>query len=445
VNYTELSCRRALAPVTAWASAVLMSTSALALATPTDAPTSFEAPPQQPPAVLLPESMVSGANYHVDDPVQSDGLMNHYVVESKFGRFDAYGRTRLAIRIHEVAALTELAKTSTIEVAAGGVGRGVESQLETVAGVVANPVKTVTGIPKGIAHLFHGYIDQGNETIGDAKSTAGSATGTGGRTSAVTDKTTSEVKHYAERYLGLTAAERHWYEKLRVDPYTDNAALRSAIHKNANIDAAAGFGMKFVGIPSIPGIGDVHELLYAIYNEEPATIRARNRVTLAGYGLQPGEIDRWQNTLVLNPTRQILLLKAAAALNGVEGRGELFRHALGLTSDVEAQVYLQSVFLLVLAHSKQPVVAILPGLRLPAARRADGHIVVCGAFEAVYWTADVATGEEQIRQTLLQSDSGVRELWLAGTASDRARAELRARGWDLQESVQEPATVTTVN
>jgi hypothetical protein len=405
----------------------------------------YELPPRQPPAALLPESMVSGADYHVVDPVQCDGLMNHYVVESKFGRFDAYGRTRLAIRIHEVAALTELAKTPAIEVVAGGVGRGVESQLETVVGVVERPITTVTGIPKGIAHLFHGFVDQGNEAIGDAKSTTGSATGSGGRTSAAADKTASAVKNYADRYLGLTAAERRWYERLRVDPYTDNAALRSTIHKNANIDAAAGFGMKFVGLPSIPGIGNIHELTHAIYNEDPATIRARNRVTLANYGLQPGEIDRWQNSLVLSPTRQILLMQSAATLDGVEGRGELFRHALGLTSDVEAQVYLQSVGLLVLAHRKQPVTAILPGVRLPAARRADGHIVVCGAFESVYWTADVASGEEQIRQALLQSDAGVRELWLSGTASDRARAELSARGWNLQESVQEPATVTTVN
>ena len=77
----------------------------------------------------------------------------------------------------------------------------------------------------------------------------------------------------------------------------------------------------------------------AVYKEDPATIRARSRATLAGYGLEAGEIDRWQNTPVLSPTRQLLLLKAAAVLNGVDGRGELFRRAMGLTTDAEAQVY----------------------------------------------------------------------------------------------------------
>jgi hypothetical protein len=106
---------------------------------------------------------------------------------------------------------------------------------------------------------------------------------------------------------------------------------------------------------------------------------------------------------------------------------------MGLTSDGEAQVYLQSVELLVLAHRKQPMAGILAGVRLPAARRADGSIVVCGAFDAVYWTADVERGEQQIRRILRPGVAGTRELWLNGSASDRVREELRERGWTLRE------------
>jgi hypothetical protein len=403
------------------------------------APDEFEVPPDLSPAELLPASMASGTNYHVVDPVRSDGLMRHYVIDSKFGEYEAYGRIALAYRIHEVAALTELAKTTTVEVAAGGVGRGVKSQVDTAVSVVEHPIKTVTGIPKGIAHLFHGYADEAKETTASAKKSTDSDSG-GDSTSTATVKSEKAVKNYANRYLGLTAAERHWYEKLAVDPYTNNATLRKAIHKVAKVDAAAGFGMHFVGIPSIPGIGDIHQVVQAIYKEDPATIRARNKVTLAGYGLDESEISRWQNSLVFSPTRQILFMKAAASLDGVEGRGELFRHAMGLESDVEAQIYLQSMGLLVLAHQKQPITAILPGLRLPAGRRADGQIVVSGAFESVYWTAGVARGEQQIRETLGQSAAGARELWLEGSLSERAQAELHDRGWKIQEiSPAEPA------
>ena len=402
-----------------------------------DASASFEVPPELAPDALLPASMISGTNFHIVDPVPSDGLMRRYTIDSKFGGFTAYGRAALEVRLHEIAALTELSKTSTIEVAAGGVGRGIGTQVQTAVGVVAHPVATITGVPKGIAHLFHGYVDEGKEAAGKAQKVAASAASGAGTPSSTVAQGESAAKHYASRYFGLTAAERHWYEKLGVDPYTDNAVLRKAIHHIATLDAAAGFGLKFVGIPSIPGIGDIHEVMDAVYKEDPATIRARTRATLAGYGLDRSEIERWQNVLVLSPTRQVLLLKLAAALETVDGRGELFRHAMGLISDGEAQVYLQSVQLLVLAHRKQPIASILAGVRLPAARRADGSLVVCGAFDAVYWTADVERGAQQIRQIVTQSGAGARELWLDGSASERVRKELRERGWTLREVAQD--------
>jgi len=412
---------------------VLLASGLVSVAVASDSSAGFEVAPDLAPSVLLPASMVSGTHFQVVEPVQSDGLMHVYTIDSKFGQFDAYGRAALEVRIHEIAALTEISKTSTIEVAAGGVGRGVGTQVQTAVGVVAHPVATITGIPKGIAHLFHGYVDEGKEAVGKAQNVAAPTAGAAATRSTAVAQGESAAKRYASRYFGLTSAERHWYEKLGVDPYTDNAVLRKAIHKIATVDAAAGFGMRFVGIPSIPGIGDIHQVMEAVYKEDPATIRARTKTTLAGYGLDRSEIERWQNVLVLSPTRQVLLLKLAAALDAVDGRGELFRHAMGLTSDGEAQVYLQSVELLVLAHRKQPIASILAGVRLPAARRADGSIVVCGAFDAVYWTADVERGEQQIRRILTPGVAGTRELWLNGSASDRVREELRERGWTLRE------------
>src|ERR1700676_2226031 len=312
---------RVLAPICM----VLLSSGLMSVAVASDSSVGFEVAPDLAPSVLLPASMVSGTHFQVVEPVQSDGLMHVYTIDSKFGQFDAYGRAALEVRIHEIAALTEISKTSTIEVAAGGVGRGVGTQVQTAGGVVAHPVATISGIPKRIAHLFHGYVDEGKDAAGKAKIVAATTAGAAATRSTAVAQGESAAKRYASRYFGLTSAERHWYEKLGVDPYTDNAVLRKAIHKIATVDAAAGFGMRFVGIPSIPGIGDIHQVMEAVYEEDPATIRARTKTTLAGYGLDRREIERWQNVLVLSPTRQVLLLKLAAALDAVDGRGELVR------------------------------------------------------------------------------------------------------------------------
>jgi hypothetical protein len=395
----------------------------------------FESPPDQSVEALLPDSMAAGENFKVQDPVHSDGLVHRFVLDSRFGAFDAYGRIDLELRIREVAALTQLSKISSLDAVASGVGNGVMSEVSTVTDVAKRPVETITGIPRGISHLFRGVVAEGREAASDVKGAANSANGSGQSQSAV-DKSKVAAEHYADRYFGGTAADRRWYKKLGVDPYTSNQVLRQAVHKDAKIDASAAFGMRFVALPEIAGLGIARHAMDAIYNEDPAVLRARQREALTALGLTPVEVEHWQNNLVLSPTRQTLLLEASRSLDGVAGRAELFRHAMGLTSETEAKVYLRSVGLLVVVHRQQPLASVLPGVRLPAARLADGRIVVCGAFEAVYWTADVAEGERGIRESLPEGTGAApREIWLEGAVSERARSEFEQLGWRIHENV----------
>jgi hypothetical protein len=402
----------------------------------------FETVPDESPAALLPARLAAGTDFHVLDPVHGDGLMYRFVIDSRFGKFEAYGRAALELRVREVLALSELARTSNVEIFAGGVGHGVETEVNTAFGVIGNPVGTVVGIPKGIAHLFQGYTAQGQELLAEAGHVANSSSSTAATRNDI-KKGEDAAKGYAERYLGVTAAERRWYRRLGVSPYTDNTVLRDAVRRAARTEAIGSFGVKFAGLPAIPGIDLTQRAVDAIYNEDPAAVRARNRKTIAGYGLHPDEIEHWLNAPLLNPARQVVLLTLAGQLDGVAGRGELFRHSLGLTSNAEVQVYLLSMGLLVRAHRSHALASIAPQVRLPSAQRADGRVVVCGSFEAVYWTEEVAKAEEQLRTSLsVEARVAGRELWLAGTLSDRARNELQALGWELHEVPPEPSDDT---
>ena len=55
----------------------------------------FEVPPAEPAAASLPPALSAGTDFHVREPVESDGLMRHYIIDSKFGEFTAYGPRRL--------------------------------------------------------------------------------------------------------------------------------------------------------------------------------------------------------------------------------------------------------------------------------------------------------------------------------------------------------------
>jgi hypothetical protein len=134
--------------------------------------------------------------------------------------------------------------------------------------------------------------------------------------------------------------------------------------------------------------------------------------------------------LLLSPTRQNVLVEIAKSLEGVAGRDELFRHAMTVTSVEEVEVFMRSAALLPALHAKRPLAQILPGVRIPAARLADGRVLVAAAFDAGYWTADVAEYEAALHKAI---GSGPCELWLTGSISDRAREELKQRGWEVHD------------
>ncbi|HTY95319.1 MAG TPA: hypothetical protein VMC02_15635, partial [Steroidobacteraceae bacterium] len=378
----------------------------------------FEEPPDESPAASLAAAQRRGDAFQVQDPVHSDGLMHHYVVESRFGVFPAYGTDALGVRLREVAALQTLAGTSDADVVLKSILRGTRESVETVVQVATNPVGAILGIPRGVAHLLGGYRAEAEEVTRQ-----GGAGPQGMRQSA------QSAKQYADRYLGLGAAERRWYGKLGVDPYTDNEVLRKAVRHLAKVDAGVSLGMRFAPV-GIPFAGEARRALDAIYNESPAVLRKRRREALAAFGLKPEEVRQFENTMLLNPTRQTRLVNDVQALEGVEGREELLRHAIGVTSQEEIEVFLQSAAMLLRFHARRPVARILPGLRIPAAQLSDGGIVVFGSFDAVYWTADVA-GYAQVLDT--EAPGSRRELRLAGSVSARARREIEQRGWSVQD------------
>jgi len=310
----------------------------------------FEQAPQEAPSVSLPSAQVSGGDFHIQDPVLSDGLMHHYVVESRFGSFPALGKAALEVRLREVAALATIARTSDSEVVLKSVVRGMQDDVRTL------------------------------------------------------------------------------------NPYTPNEVLRRAIQRLAKIDGAAGTAMRFAPI-GVPFAGEARRALDTIYNEDPAVLRKRRHDALVSYGLSATEVDRFENAALLNPTRQTLLVNAVESLSGVDSRVELLRHAMSVTTEDEIEVFLESTRMLIQFHAQTPVKSILPGVRVPAARLADGRVAVFGSFDAVYWTQEVARYAGEFHDAVSAQDVAKLDVWLAGAVSPRARQELEARGWSVHATV----------
>ncbi len=412
------------------------------VATATSIAQDYETPPDQAAAQALPAEVLAGPEHSVADPVRSDGVMNRYALVSRFGSYDVHGRALLAIRIQEIGALAELDRVSKSEVFLKAVGRSVTAPLQTAVDFVEKPVETVTGVPRGVANLFKTYRLKAREATGKAKEAAGKAKSAADGTSEdrkdtlakAGEKAMSEAKSYALRHLGVTSAERLWYAKLGVDPYTTNEPLRVAVTRVARIDATAQFGLRFAGIPSIPGIDIARQGMDAIWQEDPLVIRDRNRRFLKSLGLDEEERRRFEDNVALSPMHQLTLLQMARTLAGVGERGELIRRALDVSEEEEALALIDSVALLVRLHGESPLAEIVGGIRLPAARTRDGRLVVCAGFDALYWTERVADGARQIALAYRDAAASERQFRLAGTASPRLRTEVESLGWKVHDN-----------
>ena len=412
--------------------ALLLASLALTVSARVFAAERFETPADEPAGASLAAVQLSGPSFHVESPVHCDGLMRHYVIDSRFGVFDAYGIDALNTRLREIAALTTLEQTSEGQVVVDSVVRGLRGQAQSMVRVATHPIGTLLGIPTGIGHLLGGYRAQAQEvTTGVAHTLtpsgrSGPQDSAGRKLERAGTEATHAARNQAERYFGLTEAERRWYTKLGVDPYTDNVVLRRAVARMAKIDAAASFGMRFAPV-GIPFAGEVQRALDAIDREDPAVLRKRRHESLLRTGLTADEVDRFEHTPLLTPTRQTVLVDAVAALNGVDGRAQLLRHAMTVQSEDETEVFLQSTLLLVRFQAHHPVKRILAGVPIPVAELPDGRIAVFGAFDAVQWTAEVAGYERGFREGL-PHPTGL-EAWVTGSVSPLARAAFEQRGW----------------
>jgi hypothetical protein len=412
----------------------------------------FETPPSFDAVALLGADKAKGEHYQVLSPVTSDGFLLTYRIRSEFGEWEVEGRPMLELRLKEVGALAQLAELSKSEVFVDAVAEGVKGatigQIETVQAFADRPVETLKGVPGGVSKLWKRTKAQADEAIDDYKASREESEGrtTAEKASGAKDKTVDAGKAYAKKYLGVGSAERRWAQKLGVDPYSSNEILRKQIAAVAKVDAAGRFGVRFLGIPGIPGLKYVRDLNKLVWETDPNELRLRNRKILSEAGVPDPVLASFFDNEWLSPTLQTAITQSISELPSVSDRAQLVSQAAAVESESTAWFFTRGIRLLVESHEKRSTLgAILEGHAAPVARAKNGAVVVALASEQVSWSEELAAGLERIRAR--HADAKSFELLLAGELTKSARAELAARGvkvveglaGDLEAAVAPPA------
>ena len=156
------------------------------------------------------------------ETVSNDNFLNHYVVETPFGDFEAEGNRLLTQRVQEAHALAELELVSNSDLFIDAAKRAVTAPVKAVGRFVNAPVDTVKGIPGGISRKFRSIgrtvkggvqeitkDDEAGEAEGDCEAEVEGVAEADGACESE-EEGASKSKEYALKWFGVTGSERRW-------------------------------------------------------------------------------------------------------------------------------------------------------------------------------------------------------------------------------------------
>ena len=377
----------------------------------------FEALPVWHAAALLPPELLAGPHHRVRDEVRSDGFLHLYRVDSELGDFEVAGDELLRESVREIEITGELVALQGNEFAAA-VERAEQRPFIGSWKLASQPSDTALGMPDAAWQELLAI----DGTDPEARS-AGA--------------------HQALRqYLRFEHTKLELAKRLGVDAYADSAMLQRELNRVTVAVVAGGFPIERVA-PGAPGERGVERpfadedmrLAMLLAGDSPEDLARWNRIELESLGIDPELAARVLEQPWLTSRHRTILISSLAALEGVENGAALVEATLNARSETDALVYQRSAELLRGIHERvAPIERLATDGRFVRAYLAGGRRITPLEVDELFWTgptarfADAGAGPDPTGVAVSR-----REIWLTGSASPRARAELEARGFVLVE------------
>jgi len=389
--------------------------------------------PESRASALAPASLLSGPDFQVDANVVWEGAMPRFTVNSRYGSWQATGREMLAVRVSEIPAFAQLDKVSKSDAFASSLGSAAVQPVKVAGDLIANPVDTMGNLFSGIGNLANrvgGTVGSAAQNASDGPAPAAKGIGM----QRATDQGTAQPGSISDPF-GYNAARRDWASKVKIDPYTSNAALSAKLGDVAQASFLGGFAVDVtLGIVIAP-VRYATEAYEAgtreAYQYPPIDVEMRNEARLKAMGVEGRPARNFLRNRYFTPTLQTALVVALESLGNVEGRGDVILFATNAVSEVQARYVIGSVLLLAQANRTGAALAQLRPLgNVLGASTRDAKLVVAAPFDLVSWIPVV---DQFARRADLAGPA--RSVLVSGTVTPRARQELAALGWSVSDQL----------
>jgi hypothetical protein len=383
-------------------------------------PAKYEEPTVMPVDELLPAEIIKGKYYTISPNVPTDGYENRYFLTSQFGSFRAYGDGMLATRIDEINAIAAMKEVEKSSQFADALKKAAVSPIEGAAMLITNPVDTISGIPAGTWR----YLTRVGEMVS-------------GRRGQMEESVGKEL-------IGVGSVKRKIAYQYDVDVYSSNLTLQENLNSLAWASYAGGMtvtiGTLAIGAGSTAALLGVRSasltktLNKVLLDDSPEDLRRSNRKALSAMGVDPKLIEAFVNHPWYSPRHKTAIVLALQQMKDAKNRDKFLQLALRAQSEEDA-FFTQRIAQLMAAYNDavSPIREIDTISGLAVAYPANRALLVPIVLDYGWWTAEMDYFSRTLAKAAQQPGLKTKQLWLTGTLSPLARAQLEASGWQIQE------------
>ncbi len=395
----------------------------------------YEEPPVRQALEVIPEWMVNGQYWTVDDEVTSFDSLHEFTVRSDWGNFEAYGEPMLRIRLRELEAIGTLKQQTLGKVAGEAAVDGATKMVRDTATVIKHPVKTVKALPRGIFRMFKKTAYTVAEVGGDVVDVGTEVKeGEGDRAA---DKTGDAAFKYGKRFVGVELQERIWAQKLGIDPYTTNDTLRLELARVGGIDAGTKFAVSLVNpLGSVLPIAVMANVYHVVWEKDHRELAEWIYFRLKEMGVKSEVINALLYSDAVPPGHLTLMVAAMEQLEGVEDRKILASQAAMLETEAEGLFFLECVFMAVWFHTTQaPLESVVEGTLVPVVMTQDGRLIAFSAADWAYWTEENAQLAKDFT-AIYAEYSPHRETWISDRITPMFMEGMNGLGWKVRAGMR---------
>ena len=370
---------------------------------------------------ILPENLLQGENYKIEDNVKNDGLFNIYRVNTDYGPITVESDSILMIRISELKALKAMEELHQSEAFAKAVGDTAVGTATGVGSLVTSPIKTTTGVVKGTGRFLSNL----------------------GRSFFSDDPDQDNAMSVA---LGYGATKRGYAYEFGIDPYTRYNPVKDRLQAISRASTAGGLAPKLalsaVGGEVATGVSvgiSAEGMRQLVRDNSPDELTKINRKKLEQIGVKAKLAEAFLNNHAYTPQEETFLVGALEGMKNVKGRDAYIALA-SLTREEDMAVFyrLQAQMMEAYHLNMAPAVRIWNvggNLRL---EKDGGIFMALQPMDYIFWTKEVQGQLETANRDLAEVPhaSGM-ELWISGKLDSKVREMITAAGWKFQENAND--------